>query len=489
MKRLEELNFNNTFAKLGEAFYTRVRPTPANHPYLVAFNADAAELLDLSPAEASRPEFLEFFSGQKILPGADPLAMVYAGHQFGVRVPRLGDGRAILLGEVRNQRGENWDLHLKGSGPTPYSRRGDGYAVLRSSIREYLCGEAMHALGIPSTRTLCIIGSDDPVYRETPETRALIVRLAESHVRFGSFEYFEVKEQARLADYVISKHYPEIEKAYEAGPARYGAWLKEIAVRTAALMAKWQAVGFAHGVMNTDNMSIIGITLDYGPYGFMEDFDPGYICNHSDDHGRYSFTQQPSIGLWNVSVLAHHLLPLLEDESRISEAVVAYQETFHAEQLRLLRAKLGLELGQETDRQLIGEMYQLMIQSRVDHTIFFRTLSRFSRDEKAIQDLFEDEPSKKLWSLWSAKYRERLNFEKMDPIQREQKMNRVNPKFILRNYLAQTAIDEAITKKSYVEIERLLGILRHPFDEHPEFEAYAQESPKWGKELEISCSS
>jgi uncharacterized protein YdiU (UPF0061 family) len=490
MKKLEELKFNNTYAKLGESFYSRVMPTPASDPYLVAFNEDAAMLIDLDFNESKRTEFLELFSGQKLLPGFDPLAMVYAGHQFGVKVPRLGDGRAILLGEVINDREENWDLHLKGSGPTPYSRRGDGYAVLRSSIREYLCGEAMHALGIPSTRTLCIIGSEEPVERETIETRAMIVRMAKSHLRFGSFEFFQGEDKQKLADYVIHHHYPELEKSYEFGPARYGAWLKEVANRTASLIAQWQSVGFAHGVMNTDNMSILGLTLDYGPFGFMEEFDPNYICNHSDDQGRYAFAQQPSVGLWNVNVLAHYLLPLLnQDESYIKEALRSYQEVFHAEQLRLMRAKLGLFLEQESDRSLVGELYQLMIHSRVDHTIFFRSLSLFTNDEKMIRSSFKDESSLKLWDQWSVKYRERIRIEVLDTGEREKRMNEVNPKFILRNYMAQIAIDEAIQKKTYTETARLLRVLRRPFDEHPEDEDYAKESPKWGKDLEISCSS
>ncbi|HEY1403580.1 MAG TPA: YdiU family protein, partial [Pyrinomonadaceae bacterium] len=300
MRKLNELPFDNTYARLPAAFYSKVSPTALIDPYLVSFNPAAAAVIDLDPREAERPEFVAYFGGGRTLPGAEPLAMLYAGHQFGSYVPQLGDGRAILLGEVRNARGAKWDLHLKGAGQTPYSRGFDGRAVLRSTIREYLCGEAMHALGIPSSRALCIVGSHEPVRRETVETAATLVRMAESHVRFGTFEVFYYRQQPdrvrELADYVIAHHFPELDGAED----KYRQFLIDVARRTARVIAKWQAVGFAHGVMNTDNMSIIGLTIDYGPFGFLDEYDAGFICNHSDYVGRYAFDQQPNVGLWNL---------------------------------------------------------------------------------------------------------------------------------------------------------------------------------------------
>src|SRR5262245_37901908 len=289
-RSLETLSFDNTYACLPEAFYAKLNPTPFSEPpYLVNFNPAAAELIDLDPNEVKRPEFAGVFGGSLLVPGMAPLAMIYAGHQFGVYVPQLGDGRAILLGEVKNERGEKWDLHLKGAGLTPFSRDGDGRAVLRSTIREYLCSEAMQALGIPTTRALCIVGSDDKVYREQVETGATLLRMAPSHVRFGTFEIFYYRKQYDwlkvLADFVIDGHFAHLRGATD----KYARFFVEVVERTANLIARWQAVGWAHGVMNTDNMSIIGLTLDYGPFGFMDNYDAGFICNHSDHNGRYAF--------------------------------------------------------------------------------------------------------------------------------------------------------------------------------------------------------
>ncbi|HEX9742877.1 MAG TPA: YdiU family protein, partial [Nitrospiraceae bacterium] len=311
LHRLEELQFENSYARLPEAFYARVEPTPLPNPHLVSFNPDAAALLDLDPDEAKRPEFAGVFGGQLLIPGSEPVAMLYSGHQFGIYAGQLGDGRAILLGEVRNGRGEKWDLHLKGAGQTPFSRDGDGRAVLRSTIREYLCGEAMHGLGIPTTRSLCIVAGDEVVPRERPEAGAMLLRMAPTHVRFGSFQAFFARRQPehvqRLADYVIAQSYPYLGSA----PDRYPRFFHEVAVRTARLIARWQAVGWAHGVMNSDNMSIIGLTLDYGPFGFLDAYDPAFICNHSDHHGRYSFRNQPDIGYFNLRCLGQALSSLV----------------------------------------------------------------------------------------------------------------------------------------------------------------------------------
>ena len=380
---LETLTFDNSYARLPEVFYAKVSPTPFSAaPFLISANRAAMELLDLDPAEAARPEFAGVFGGSLLIPGMEPLAMLYSGHQFGVYVPQLGDGRAILLGEVKNGRGERWDLHLKGAGMTPFSRDGDGRSVLRSAIREYLCCEAMHGLGIPTTRALCLVGSDDKVYREQIETGATIVRMAPSHVRFGTFEIFYYRKQhehlQRLADYTIEMHFPELAQAVD----KYARFFAEVVERTAKLIAHWQAVGWSHGVLNTDNMSILGLTLDYGPYGFMDDYDPGFICNHSDYNGRYAFNQQPYIGLWNLSCLAQTLLPFAPKEE-LKAALDGYQTSVDRHYHNHMRAKLGLVEDRAEDEALLQELKSLMVGSRVDYTIFWRELSMFSSDAGA----------------------------------------------------------------------------------------------------------
>ncbi|MGH7231743.1 MAG: protein adenylyltransferase SelO, partial [Nitrospiraceae bacterium] len=377
LRTLEELAFDNTYARLPEDCYARLHPTPFQEStHLVSANPAAASLIDLHPDELMRPEFVEYFSGTRLLPGSDPIAMLYSGHQFGVYVSRLGDGRAILLGEVRNEAGEKWDLHLKGAGLTPFSRDGDGRAVLRSTIREYLCGEAMHGLGIPTTRGLCIIGSEAKVWRETIESGAMLVRMAPTHVRFGSFEVFYYRRQheqvARLADYVIQQHFSHLIGAED----RYVTLFADVVTRTAEMIAHWQAVGFAHGVMNTDNMSILGLTLDYGPFGFMDDYDPGFICNHSDHHGRYAFNQQPYIGLWNLSCLAQALLPLASQEP-LKAALQTYEPTLNARFTDLMCEKLGLEKRMDDDGVLVTDLLNLLQANRIDYTNFFRALGHF----------------------------------------------------------------------------------------------------------------
>src|SRR5262245_9206548 len=414
--------------------------------------------------------------------------MKYAGHQFGSWVPQLGDGRAILLGEVKNAAGERWDLHLKGAGKTMFSRFGDGRAVLRSSIREYLYGEALHALGVPTTRSLCIVGTDLEVYRESVESGAIIVRMAPSHVRFGSFEVFAHRGQTELvktlADFVIDQHYAHLKDASD----KYPAFLREVVARTARLIAKWQSVGFAHGVLNTDNMSILGLTLDYGPYGFMEDFDPGFICNHSDETGRYAFDQQPRIGYWNLGALAQALMPLITiDEARA--AISAFADVFNAHILELMSAKLGLATTAEGDQELWTGLLDLLAEDRADYTIFFRALGIFRTGPGEI-----NEPIRKLsadasqFEVWAERHRDRLRSGGSLDADRRARMDRVNPKYVLRNYLAQVAIEKA-ERKDFSEVDRLRGVLRMPFDEQPEMEHYAQPAPEWGRRLQVSCSS
>lgn len=496
MKPLHALHFDNSYARLPEPFHSRQQPTPFANARVAAFNHAAAGLLDLDPAAARDPQFVAALTGAAPLPGADPVAMCYSGHQFGHYVPRLGDGRAILLGEVVADDGRRWDLHLKGAGPTEYSRGGDGRAVLRSTIREYLCGEAMHGLGIPSSRSLCIIAGEEEVYREQIEPGAMLIRLAPSHVRFGSFEYFYYQNRfadlRRLADYVIDLHFPALRD--EAHP--YAALLREVIQRTARLIAQWQAVGFAHGVMNTDNMSILGLTLDYGPFGFLDRYEPRYICNHSDHHGRYAFDQQPGVGLFNVSCLAQAMLPLLnEDEPEAAaeharELLQAYEPALLDEYAAQMRAKLGLTANEADDRSLAADLLDLMAQNQVDYTLLFRRLcdlpGEASQRYAPAADLFLDRDA---FDQWATRYRQRLQREHSVDAQRHERMRATNPKYVLRNYMAQIAIERAQRDGDFSETEALLRLLQSPFDEHPAFEHYAGHPPDWAQDISVSCSS
>lgn len=488
LHRLEELHFDNTYAHLPEAFYARVEPTPLPNPVLVSFNPDAATLLDLDPDEAKRPEFAGVFGGQFLIPGSEPVAMLYSGHQFGIYAGQLGDGRAILLGEVRNGRGEKWDLHLKGAGQTPFSRDGDGRAVLRSTIREYLCGEAMHGLGIPTTRSLCIVAGDEPVLRERPEVGAMLLRMAPTHVRFGSFQAFFARRQPeyvqQLADHVITRFYPHLAGAADTYPRFFDA----VSVRTAQLIAKWQAVGWAHGVMNSDNMSIIGLTLDYGPFGFLDAYDPVFICNHSDHHGRYSFRNQPDIGYFNLRCLGQALSSLVTPQQE-QEALAAYEAAHTTHYLELMRTKLGLQDAKPEDAALVSSLLELMAAGRVDYTIYFRALGGFKSGEAetndSLRDFFVDRDG---FDRWAIRYADRLRAETGRDDDRRARMNQVNPKYILRNYLAQTAIERA-QQKDYSEIDRLRQLLKDPFAEQPDMDAYAAPPPDWGRQILVSCSS
>jgi len=489
MPTLLDHTLDNSYAALPPAFYTRLMPSPLPAPYLVAVSADAAQLIGLDAAQAATG--LDVWIGNTVPQGAQPLAAVYSGHQFGVWAGQLGDGRAILLGEVATDAGPI-ELQWKGAGLTPYSRMGDGRAVLRSSIREFLCSEAMAALGIPTSRALALAGSDQGVMRETVETAAVVVRMAPSFVRFGSFEHWYYRKQPGelkiLADYVISRYYPELQS--HAQP--YAALLQEVTERTARLMAQWQSVGFMHGVMNTDNMSILGLTLDYGPFGFMEAFDPGHICNHTDQHGRYSYANQPQIGHWNCYALAQALMPLIDDVPLAQAALDRYQPVFAEAMDRLLHAKLGLTRLPEhadADRALFDRMFEIMEANSVDFTLFFRSLSQLHRSDeggdRAARDLFIDRAA---FDQWGGQYRQRLQHEMTSDTERGQAMNRVNPKYVLRNYLAQVAIEKA-QNKDFSEIQRLLSVLRYPYDEQPEHAAYAALPPDWASHLEVSCSS
>ena len=495
MFSLKSIPLNSSFFSLGEEFYSVVPPTPfKTNPKLLHFNKNAAELLSFAEGIESEQDFIDIFSGKAPLQNAKPFAMLYAGHQFGHFNPQLGDGRAIIIAEVTNAENQKWELQIKGSGLTPYSRDGDGRAVLRSTIREYLCSEAMHGLGIPTTRALLMIGSDDEVYREDIETGAMLTRLAPSHVRFGSFEVFYYRQQydqiRTLADHVIADHYPEL--LTEDNP--YLALLTEVIKRTAKMIASWQAVGFAHGVMNTDNMSILGLTLDYGPYGFLDNYAPGYICNHSDYQGRYAFDQQPNIGLFNLSCFAQAILPLINKSPNKAadlarDELERYQDIFISEFAYLMRKKLGLEETLEQDQQLVEELLELMKNDNVDYTILFRRLCDFDSEElnnNNIRDIFMQ---RNQFDLWAHKYQQRLSKGTLNDSERATKMKQVNPKYILRNYMAEVAIQKATNEDDYSEIDHIFKLLQNPFDEQPEYERYAGFPPEWSQEISVSCSS
>lgn len=476
------IRFDNRFARLPDTFHTRQPPQGIPEPHWVSVNRDAAALIDLAPGAFDSPTLLAALSGNSVLPGSEPLAMIYSGHQFGSYNPQLGDGRGLLIGQVAGPEG-HYDLHLKGAGMTPYSRMGDGRAVLRSSIREYLAGEALHALGIPTTRALAITGSSMPVYREEVETAAIVTRLARTHIRFGHFEFFFYTRQyealKQLADHCIALYFPEF-----AGQAdQYALFLQQVTHRTARLIAHWQAYGFAHGVLNTDNMSILGETFDFGPYGFLDDYEPGFICNHSDHGGRYAFDQQPSIGLWNLNALAHALSPLMAMDE-LKRILGEYQPVLVQQWASLMRARLGLQQTDAGDEQLTADLLDLMAESRVDYTRFFRSLC----DDSKHSQLRNDFVNRDAFDAWLNRYHARLEQEPLSSDARRTIMQAANPKYILRNYLAQQAIEKA-QQGDFSEVDRLLAVLKKPFDEQPEQEAYAAPPPDWGKKLEISCSS
>jgi uncharacterized protein YdiU (UPF0061 family) len=485
---LADLATENTFAALPADFYTRLSPNPPGEPRLLHANAAVAESIGLDPAALATPEFLAVCSGRAPLPGGDTLAAVYSGHQFGVWAGQLGDGRAHLLGEIKGPAG-NWELQLKGAGRTPYSRMGDGRAVLRSSVREYLAGEAMHGLGIPTTRALALVVSDDTVVRETLETAAVVTRTAPSFVRFGSFEHWGFNDRPELlrilADYVIDKFYPECREAQgEQGPLL--ALLDAVMRRTARLMAGWQTVGFCHGVMNTDNMSILGLTLDYGPYGFMDAFQADHICNHTDAQGRYAWSRQPSVGLWNLYRLAGALHALIPDTDALRGVLDGYEAAFADAFCSRMAAKLGIAQWQDGDEPLVDDLLRLMHANRADFTMTFRRLSDAVRGvEQGFLDHFIDRPAAQ---AWLQRLQARHAAEGRAPAERAAAMDRVNPLYVLRNHLAELAI-RAAKEGDASEIDTLLMLLADPCTERPGFERYANLPPDWAAGIEVSCSS
>lgn len=493
MYKLENLDLSHSFFQLGSDFYQAKSPDPVSNPFLVNFNPSAAKLIGLDPLEAQRKDFVEYFSGNLPLPGSNPLAMAYSGHQFGAYNPRLGDGRGLLLGEVRNGLNETWDIYLKGCGPTRYSRGFDGRATLRSSIREHLGCEALHGLGIPTTRSLAVIGIGDVVYREYPQAGAILIRLSESHVRFGSFQYFHFsgcpENVTQLADYVIQRHFSEIGDA----PDKYRLLLRIILDKTARLIALWQSVGFIHGVMNTDNMAINGVTFDYGPYGFMDRFNPEFTPNASDGYGRYAYGQQAIIAHWNLIKLGETFTHLL-DSTAIIEEMSAFPIVFDKYHRELMGRKLGLNILDSEFTSLVDSLFALLQDNQPDFTLFFRSLSRFPDNFDISQQGFKNPND---LDKWLHDYRRLIEREDCGLDERRRNMDQTNPKFILRNYLLENAIAKVLKESDYSEVERLRILLSDPHNDHPEIfkqyginaEFYASETPDQHVEMQLSCSA
>lgn len=481
-------SFFDTFKDRGDLHFSPVVPSRLDQPTKVSSNSLLATQLGIDPADLESQTMLDLVSGNFGTANIKPIALVYSGHQFGVWAGQLGDGRAMTLGELpvtgADGKTELWDIQLKGAGPTPYSRFADGRAVLRSSIREYLCSEAMHGLGIASTRALCLLDSKTRIYREDVESGAIVCRVARSHIRFGSFEHFHYRNQpegvAALADYVIDRHFPE----WAAEHNRYLKLFTHTVENTAKMIAQWQAVGFSHGVMNTDNMSILGDTLDYGPFGFLDSYNPNFICNHSDSHGRYSFKNQPSVGLWNLNALATSLMSLLSSDELIA-VLKTYEPHYLTHYRALMAAKLGLLEYRDDDEQLLNSLLELLQKNAVDYSLFFRQLCTFSATDQSVRDHFIDRDA---FDLWAEQYLQRLVQQPLTDQQRCAKMLRTNPKYVLRNYMAQAAIEKA-QRGDYSEVNLLLRVLQNPFDEHPEAEKYAGLPPDWADHISVSCSS
>jgi uncharacterized protein YdiU (UPF0061 family) len=468
----------HNFSELPEEFFTLQDWQGFDNPKILIENHAMKKALGMEDTE--HQELLKIFNGSKKIGSLKPLSMVYSGHQFGQYVEQLGDGRGLLFAQINSNEGL-LDIHLKGAGKTPYSRFGDGRAVLRSVIREYLCGEAMHALSIPTSRALMIIGSDEMVIREKSESAAMLVRTAKTHIRFGSFEYFHYNNKHEhvkaLADFCINSYPQYFSKTKNA----YVDFFRVIVKETAKMIARWQACGFNHGVMNTDNMSILGETLDYGPYGFMEDYNSSHVCNHSDHQGRYAFKNQPYIGLWNCSALGHALSSLISEESQ-GEVLQTYEAIFQDTLAELYRKKLGLDQAQPEDANLIQGLLDIMESEKLDYTNTFRNLTQ------ALAKKNSPELNSEISKSWIVSFLERHAKETLSKDKRLQLMNQVNPKFILRNYMAQEAI-EAAEVNDFSKLETLMIVMTQPFEELIEHQKFANKSPMWAKDLEISCSS
>lgn len=495
----------NEIRKVFHAAYSKVKPAIPSHPKLIHTAPDVLKLLGISNEDSVSGSFLDIFSGSEVYPGSEPFAMCYGGHQFGTWAGQLGDGRAINLFELEHQN-QVFSLQLKGAGKTPYSRTADGLAVLRSSIREYLCAEAMHYLNVPTTRSLSLISSGDMVLRDVMyngnpayEKGAIVCRVAPSFIRFGNFEILASRNETellkQLADFTISNYYPEIQ---EVGIQKYVAFFEIVANQTLKMIVEWQRVGFVHGVMNTDNMSIHGLTIDYGPYGWLENYDPSWTPNTTDSsHHRYAYGNQPEVALWNLYQLANALYPIIQETEGLENILHHYEEKYQTQYLQMMRSKLGLVQKKETDLELIAQLTQLLSDKETDMTIFFRNLSHVSTKDSPeialtkIQFAFYT-PSeiegdiKTQWHFWFQNYIDRLQQETLSDLDRKHLMNAVNPKYVLRNYMAQLAIETA-EKEDFTVLEELYNLLKNPYSEQPEFEKWFAKRPDWARE-KIGCS-
>lgn len=498
--------------------YSRVEPTPVADPHLLAWSQELAAFLGLAEPTAARGPAVEALSGNRVTASMKPFAARYGGHQFGHWAGQLGDGRAISLGEIAARDGSFWEIQLKGAGPTPYSRRADGRAVLRSSLREFLCSEAMHYLGVPTTRALSLVGTGDTVIRDMfysgdprPEPGAIVARVAPTFIRFGNFEMMavsgEIENLRLLADYTIRRHYPELGEPSDA--AVYLRWFEEICRRTAVLMAHWMSVGFVHGVMNTDNMSILGVTIDYGPYGWLEPYDPDWTPNTTDfGQRRYAFGQQPRVALWNLMMLARALSPLVPDAEELGRGLEHYRAVFSETQHTMLLKKLGLTpLSAEEDGPLLDDLHQGLTDSEMDMTRFFRHLSHAVRalvsgsgnEDRLYRELIEEAAYTHFERgdhanllRWLPRYVHRLRKETAGITSIHETMLSVNPKYVLRNYLAQQAITGAESGDTSF-LHTLMNVLRNPYAEQPEHDALAAKRPDWARDrpgcATLSCSS
>jgi uncharacterized protein YdiU (UPF0061 family) len=497
----------NYVRQVSGASYSSVTPTPVSAPKLLAWSDSCAALVGLSrPADIAGPA-VQVLAGNLVLPTMRPYSARYGGHQFGSWAGQLGDGRAITLGELTPRPGERWELQLKGAGPTPYSRTADGRAVLRSSVREFLCSEAMHFLGVPTTRALSLVATGDMVVRDMfydgnalPEKGAVVCRVAPTFVRFGNFEIHasrgEHESLRRLADYIVENYFGELGSP---SPAVYARWFEEVCRRTAVMIAHWMRVGFVHGVMNTDNMSILGLTIDYGPYGWLEGYDPSWTPNTTDLPGRrYAYGRQPQIAAWNLARLANALHPLIEDVPALEHGLEVYAQTFTATWRDMLARKLGLaSLDRDQDDDLVAELFEVLQQTETDMTLFFRNLAAATPENvEPLRSSFyigtPDEAHVARLQSWLKRYAARLAAEGLPTEQRVARMSGANPKYVLRNYMAQQAIDAA-DQGDVSRIGRLLRVLEHPYDEQPGNDDLAQRRPEWARNRAgcsaLSCSS